>query len=74
MMESKTEVRPSAFSPDGKRLAFAQAAPQTGLDLWTLLLDMSDPEHPKAGKPELFLSTMFDEIEPAFSPDGQWIA
>jgi Tol biopolymer transport system component len=35
---------------------------------------VSDPDHPKAGKPALFLSTMSDEYEPAFSPDGQWIA
>ena len=35
---------------------------------------MSDPDHPKPGKPELFLRTPFDETEPAFSPDGRWIA
>ena len=46
----------------------------TGFDLWTLPLDVSDPEHPKPGKPELFLGTPFNEQEPAFSPDGRWIA
>jgi len=35
---------------------------------------VSDPEHPKAGKPEVFLRTQFVEREPAFSPDGRWIA
>jgi hypothetical protein len=45
-----------------------------GFDLWTLPLDMSDPEHPKPGQPELFLRTPFDEQKPAFSPDGRWIA
>jgi serine/threonine-protein kinase len=37
-------------------------------------LDLSDPEHPKPGKPELFLRTPANERDPAFSPDGRWIA
>ena len=75
-MESKFELRPYSFSPDGKRLAFAQASPQTGYDIWTLPLNIAvaDPEHPKPGKPELFLGTIAEEYEPAFSPDGRWIA
>src|SRR5580704_9263783 len=32
------------FSPDGQRLALD---PDSGADLWTLPLDVSDPEHPK---------------------------
>jgi Tol biopolymer transport system component len=74
LLESKIDLRPYSFSPDGKRLAFAEGSLETGLDLWTLPLDLSEPEHPKAGKPELFLRTTADEYEPAFSPDGQWIA
>jgi len=70
LMESKFELRPYSFSPDGKRLAFGQASPQTAFDIWTLPLDVAvaDPEHPKAGKPELFLSTPGDDYEPAFLP------
>ena len=41
---------------------------------WTLPLDVSDPDHPKPGKPELFLRTPFGGGWPAFSPDGRWIA
>jgi Tol biopolymer transport system component len=67
-------MRAYSFSPDGKRLAFAERDAKTGLDLWALPLDMSDPERPKPGKPELFLRTPFDEQDPAFSPDGRWIA
>src|SRR5262249_994176 len=73
LLEGKRERRGYSFSPDGKRLAFAELA-DTGFDLWTLPLDVSDPEHPKPGKPELFLGTPADEQEPAFSPDGRWIA
>jgi serine/threonine-protein kinase len=75
LLESKGgEPRPYSFSPDGQRLAFAELGMDTGYDLWTLPLDVSDPGHPKPGKPELFLRTPFDEREPAFSPDGRWIA
>jgi serine/threonine-protein kinase len=74
LIKGKNELRPYSFSPDGKRLAFAGSNPPAGLDLWTTTLDLSDPENPKAGKPELFLSTPAEEYEPAFSPDGRWIA
>jgi Tol biopolymer transport system component/predicted Ser/Thr protein kinase len=74
LLESKGSVSPHWFSADGKRLAFTEVASDTGADVWTLPLDLSDPEHPKPGKPELFLRTPFNEYEPAFSPDGRWIA
>jgi len=74
LQESKDRLMPYSFSPDGKRLAFSWRNAVTGFDLWTLALDGSDPEHPKQAKPEIFLSTPFDEREPAFSPDGRWMA
>jgi len=74
LLESGGDLRPFSFSPDGKRLAFTEVGVDTGFDLWTLPLDVSDPEHPKPGKPELFLRTPFNELEPAFSPDGRWVA
>jgi serine/threonine-protein kinase len=55
-------------------LAYFEANPETGQDLFTLPLDTSDPDHPKAGKPEVFLRTPADERTPRFSPDGRWIA
>jgi Tol biopolymer transport system component/tRNA A-37 threonylcarbamoyl transferase component Bud32 len=72
LLESEGDLRPYSFSPDGKRLAFAELGVDSGYDLWTL--PVTDPEHPKPGKPELFLRTPFNELEPAFSPDGRWIA
>jgi Tol biopolymer transport system component len=74
LLEGEDLVGAYSFSPDGKRLAFGERGVDTSFDLWTLPLDLSDPEHPKPGKPELFLRTPFDEQEPAFSPDGRWIA
>lgn len=74
LVESKLAVTPTSFSPDGRRLAYFQAKSLNGSDLWTLALDLSDPDHPKPGKPESLLSTAFGETLPEFSPDGQWMA
>ncbi len=74
LLESKNRLMPYSISPDGKRLAYTEQNPQTGMDLWTLPLDTSDPANPKPGKPEPFLGTPFAERAPAFSPDGRWIA
>jgi serine/threonine-protein kinase len=74
LLESKSQLAPYSFSPDGKRLAYSEQNVDTGFDLWTLPLDVSDPEHPKPAEPELFLRTPINEAEPAFSPDGRWIA
>ena len=73
LLESKGRVNPYSFSLDGKRLAFAEGM-DIGSDLWTLPLDVSDPDHAKPGKPELFLRAPPNAGEPAFSPDGRWIA
>jgi Tol biopolymer transport system component len=65
---------PWSMSSDGRRRAYFEVNPDTGFDIWTLPLDFSDPNHPRAGKPEPFLRTPADELIPMFSPDGRWIA
>ncbi len=65
---------PWSFSPDGRRLAYFQSTAAGAWHLWTLPLDLSDPDHPKPGKPEPYLSTPASEVVPMFSPDGHWIA
>jgi Tol biopolymer transport system component len=65
-------VGPSSFTPDGKHLAYLKLAQNN--EIWTVQLDLADPEHPKTGKPELFLGSKFDLRGVAFSPDGRWIA
>jgi serine/threonine-protein kinase len=74
LLERQAPVNPWSFSPDGKRLAFFEVDPETLGDIWILPLDLSDPDHPNPGKPELFLRTPADERVPTFSPDGRWIA
>ena len=73
LLDSKNTVGPYSFFPDG-RLAYFEIDPVSGSDLWTLALDLSDPDHPKPGKKELFLGTPSNELHPAVSPDGRWIA
>jgi serine/threonine-protein kinase len=67
-------VTPTSFSPDGQRLVYNERSSDTGFDIWTLPLDLRDPDHPKPGKPEVFLRTAADEFAASFSPDGRWIA
>jgi len=55
LYQSKSLVWASSFSPDGRRLAFSEQSPDTGVDVVTMPLDLTDPEHPKPGKPEKFL-------------------
>jgi Tol biopolymer transport system component/predicted Ser/Thr protein kinase len=72
LTETKEFQYPSAFSPDGRTLAFYQSGPQ-GFDLWTVPVQR-DGEKLKAGKPELFERTSFGNRGATFSPDGHWLA
>jgi Tol biopolymer transport system component len=73
LMERPGSPRPWSFAPDG-HLAYFERNSETGFDIGTLPVDLTDPDHPKPGKPEPFLSTPADELVPRFSPDGRWIA
>ena len=74
LLDRKNLVSPFSFFPDGRRLAYHETDPDTSNDLWTLALDVSDPEHLKPGRPEPFLRTPSNERDPVVSPDGRWIA
>jgi serine/threonine-protein kinase len=71
LLETKVPPRPQSISNDGRHLAYVD---NTYPDIWTLPLDLSDPEHPKAGKPEPYLVTAAVEVDASFSPDGRWLA
>jgi Tol biopolymer transport system component/predicted Ser/Thr protein kinase len=60
--------RPGSWSPDGEYLAYVEATVEEQHDIWTLRI--SEPGE----EPEPFLTSEFNEISPAFSPDGRWIA
>jgi serine/threonine-protein kinase len=66
---------PRSFSPDGRRLAITQTKPGSAVgEIVILPLSGTDPDRPTAGPPEPFLSEPGGQGEPAFSPDGRWIA
>jgi serine/threonine-protein kinase len=70
--DSKTNDLASSLTPDGKVLVFHEDG--RNRDLYTLQLDLTDPDHPKSGKPELFLATPGADVDGSFSPDGKWLA
>lgn len=73
LVQSTTNISTGSFAPDGKRLAFRERDAGTGFDLWTMPVE-SDGSGLRGGKPEMFLGTQFNEQQPAFSPDGRWLA
>jgi TolB protein len=64
---SVTPQMPSAWSPDGKVLAFVERT-ATSEDIW--MLPIGDGTAP----PRPWLTTRFNESHPDWSPDGRWIA
>jgi serine/threonine-protein kinase len=62
---------PWSFTPDGKRLAYFEAA--GNYQIWTVPLEETGGQL-KAGKPEQFLKNSFNDVFPSFSPDGRWLA
>lgn len=74
LLGSRNELQPGNFSPGGRRLVFSEVAPDANYHVWTLPLDLNDPDDPKPGTPELFGETGSAGFYPAFSPDGRWIA
>ena len=56
-----------SLSPDGQVVATFKRDPATGMDLWVLPFKRDQAVQP-------FLRTRFNELGPAFSPDGRWLA
>ena len=48
--------------------------PGTGNDIMTLPIEGDEKSGWKPGEPKPFVNSAFDEREPAFSPDGRWLA
>lgn len=73
LFESTDSPRPYDYSVAAKRLAYHVVNSNTGADIWTVPLDLTDPDHPKLGKPEPYIQAPYDQLVPEFSPDGHWI-
>jgi len=70
----RTPLQVFSISPDGRALAFVRTGRDRLFEIWTLPLDLNDPDHPRPGKPEPFARESLSQVDPAFSPDGRWIA
>ena len=73
LTQSKTLQLPFSFTRDGKRLSYMEPTEGLKSALWTVPIE-SDGTGLRAGQPELFLKTAFDNRQPMFSPDGHWMA
>ena len=71
LTQGKAIMFPWSFTPDGKRLAYYQLVGNT--QIWTVRLEDLGGQL-KAGKPELFLKSGFNDAAPSFSPDGRWLS
>jgi serine/threonine protein kinase/Tol biopolymer transport system component len=71
-----TQKSDLSFHPSGTHLAFAETTPQskTSWDILVMPLTGSERGGWTPGAPRAFVDTPARETEPAFSPDGRWIA
>jgi Tol biopolymer transport system component len=74
LAESKSPQFAGSWRPDGKVLAFTQQKPDTSFDIMTLSIEGNEKSGWRPGEPKPFVNSAFIEVEPAFSPDGRWIA
>jgi Tol biopolymer transport system component len=72
LTESKSSQYARSMRADGKVLAFNQQNPT--YDIMTLPIEGNEKSGWKPGEPKPFLSSLFNEQSPAFSPDGRWLA
>jgi Tol biopolymer transport system component len=71
---SADDQQPNSWDPTGKFLAYTEIRPKTTRDVMILPLDGDASRGWKAGAPIVFKATAANEEDPAFSPDGRWIA
>jgi serine/threonine protein kinase/Tol biopolymer transport system component len=74
LAESSAQSATGSWRPDGKVLAFSQLNPGTNYDIMTLTIEGDEKVGWKPGEPKPFVNSSFIEWEPAFSPDGRWLA
>jgi serine/threonine protein kinase/Tol biopolymer transport system component len=66
-------IIPTSISPDGKWLAVFGAGRGTSVAIWKVPLE-GDSDHLRLGPLQPFIETPFVTTNPAFSPDGRWVA
>jgi Tol biopolymer transport system component len=73
LTRSKNLQLPSSFTPDGKRLVFAEMIPGAGAEIRAVPVESASGQL-RAGEPQGFLRTPTISTFATFSPDGRWLA
>lgn len=73
LAQSPYQQSQPAWHPSGRWLAFQQATPPAN-DIMVMTVDGSEAAGWHPGEPSALLASPSIEIEPAFSPDGRWLA
>ena len=68
LSETAHHQLPASVAADGAAVLLTNFDPASGADLWSVSL------LPRGGNPAPLLRTGFDEMAPAVSPDGRWVA
>ena len=66
--------RPGSWDPNGRLLAYSERTQTTLYDVMLLPIEGDEASGWKPGTPRPFLTNSYNETEPAFSPDGRWLA
>jgi len=74
LAESTGPQYAGSWRPDGKVLAFTQNNHATGNVIMLLPVEGDEKSGWKPGQPKPFVNGTFIEGDPAFSPDGRWLA
>ncbi|MEN3338576.1 MAG: eukaryotic-like serine/threonine-protein kinase [Acidobacteriota bacterium] len=74
LTESPNAQRPSSWHPGGRYLAFEEVVPPGQSDVMILPMGGDVGSGGKPGKPTPFVNSAAHERQPAFSPDGRWLA
>ena len=74
LTRSKNNHTAGSWHPSGKLLMFEETTVKTRVDLMLLPMEGDETSGWKPGAPTPFLNGPETESQPAFSPDGRWIA
>lgn len=71
LITARAALLPGDISPAGDLVYISG---DVGYDIWTVKLDLKNPDRPVAGEPTAVVRTPANELQPVLSPDGRWLA